>query len=98
MCCAKVRSACRIEIRSLVKPLDQVTCLLKFNRKEESRRDIYAPQYGVAGRTRLLAFSDLITPERQATRVRFPVKKIEVVLPHEEIGLVNWIRTAACVV
>ena len=64
---AKGRRTVRVAVSSFVDPLDQITGLLKFNRKEEGCRDIDAFHFnalwiGAADR-------NFVRPETDSTRV-----------------------------
>src|SRR5882724_3026325 len=73
----------------LVKTLNQITRLLKFNRDEERRRNV--DPFVVDAGLVVAAGSYLVSPEGQPTRVRSPIQKILIVLPHEKVGAIDWV-------
>src|SRR2546423_1089150 len=84
-----------------IQPIDEGTCLLKFEFEEERVRDIDAScvnaiRLAARARRRVVArvACDLIGPERQPARIRLAAEKVQIVLPHKEAGLVHWIAAA----
>src|SRR6267154_815133 len=73
----------------LVKTLNQIAGLLKFNRDEERRRNV--DPLVVDARLVIAAGGDLVSPEGQPTRVRSPIQKILIMLPHEKVGAIDWV-------
>src|SRR5205814_887661 len=75
------RRSARVAISHFVHALNQITCLLKFNRQEVSCRDVDALQInadliGTAG-------SNLIDPKCQTIRVRRSIEKVVIVLANK---------------
>src|SRR5438132_4866529 len=96
MSAAEDRRRGSVAIRNFVETFDQITCLLEFNRKEVSGRDVDSLQVN----TLLIsaAGGDLVGPKRETARVRFAIKEIQVMLPHEESGGVDRVRYVHCFV
>ena len=67
-----------------IKPVDEVTALLKFQRLEEQLRDVYAVAVRIAGS----AVVDCAGPAGEAERVRFTAEEVYVLLAHKEVCVV----------
>ena len=78
-----------VTIRCLVNPFDEITCLLEFNRKKESSRDVNALQLN----TRLIctAGSNLIRPEVEAALVRLAIQKTQIMGADKDVRRVDQI-------
>src|SRR3989442_15099183 len=85
-----VRCAARIAVSGFVHALDEITCLLEFDRQKISRRNIDA--LGFDAPCVIAARSNLVSPEGQATRIRLAIEKVEIMLPDEELRRVNRIQ------
>src|SRR6266849_5788307 len=86
MSAAKRRRAVKIVVGGLVKTLNQIACLLEFDRKEESCRNVY-PLVGDAALV-AAAGSNFPGPKIKSALVRCPIQKVEILLLHEEVRLV----------
>src|ERR1044072_761987 len=70
----------RVAERCFVDFLNQVTCLLKFNRQEERAAYVDATYQQISG----AAVGRLVRPELEAGGVGLAIEKIEIVLTHEK--------------
>src|SRR6478672_3213390 len=64
--------------------------ILELDRKEECSRDI--DPLDVNTRLRAGTRIDFVLPERITGRIRFAIEEVEVMLPDEERGVVDWVR------
>src|SRR5207237_10362378 len=89
---AKRRCAAGTAVSSPVKAFDQITRLLKFNRKEISCRDIYPLE--VEALLVCATRSDLVRPEIPSTLVRFTAEEVEILLTDVEprVRIVQRVR------
>src|SRR6266436_2736919 len=92
---ADARCAARIAVSGFVDALDQITGLLKFDRKKISRRDVDA--LGVDALLVSTARSDLVIPKIPSAQIRKSAEEIKVVLTDVEPWIVNdvgrkWIQ------
>src|SRR5215813_10972151 len=71
-----------------VRAFDQIPGFLKFNRKEERRRDIDPADEWI----RTAATGYLICPEVPAGHVGLPIEKVMIVLTNESAWIVNHVR------
>src|SRR6266508_2409908 len=87
---AKCGSSRGIAVSNFVHALDQVTCLLKLDGKEEGARGVVALAGDAGGVS--IARGDLVYPEIETTLVREAAKEVGVLLINKEIGVVdgNW--------
>src|SRR5713226_8423206 len=86
----KVRCAGRVTVSGFVESLDEITCLLEFDRQKVSRRDIDA--FGFDASRVVAARSNLVGPEGQPARIRFAIEEVQIMLPHEKLRRINRIQ------
>src|SRR5258706_3492270 len=92
----RYRSSRKIAKPGLVHSVNEIARLLKFNRQEESRRNVDQSDLTAL---RIRARSYLVHPKGQAGGVRLAIKKIGVMLSYEKGYIVKWIQsTLLCVV
>src|SRR6266508_3096959 len=87
------RTAAAIGVSRFVNALDEITSLLKFNRQEESSRDIDPLHLNAL--LIAAARSYLIGPICQPARISLTIQKVQVVLLYKKVRLVNRI-TSVC--
>src|SRR5258706_7146398 len=90
MCPAEYRRATAVAVRRVIEALDQITGLLKLQRRKVSGRDVDAPEFQ-AGLVPS-AGSYLIGPKCQTTRVGLPVEEVVIMLAGEVLRIINHIR------
>src|SRR5207237_8516038 len=86
---AKGRSAAGTAVRRFVEALDQITCLLEFDRQKVSRRDIDPLQFNAGCVT--AAGNNFVGPELQARSIRLAVEKGQIMLMDEPARFDDWI-------
>lgn len=69
---------------------------MKFDRDEERRRGIDALH--IDALLIAAAGTNCVRPEVETALIGLPVQEVDVVLTHEEAGVVDWVRTSVCVV
>ena len=96
MCAAKSRRTRRVSESCLVRALDQIACLLEFNREKVSRRGVDALNVGARRLRR--AVGDVVGPEVPATLIGLAIQKIQVMESDKESGRVDGIQAISHVV
>src|SRR5439155_24783160 len=90
------RRSARVAVTCFVNTLDQITSLLKFNRKKVSRRGVNALRVDARRFRRTVV--DIVGPKIPAALIRFAIEKIQVVELHEEPGRVDGIRSVSDII
>src|SRR5216684_1262192 len=84
---AKSRRSIGASVGCLIHLLYQIPGRLKFDREIEGGRGVYARDVdaGCVG----AALVDVVVPETEATLIGHAIEKVDVLLLHKEIGVVN---------
>src|SRR5205085_6229226 len=83
------RSRRRTSKSSSVRVVGQGARCLKFNRQEECCRGVDTRHFRARSWTTAV---DVVGPESKSTSVRFPIEKVQILLPHKEVRVVHRVH------